>query len=75
MEPVTRNDTRWSSTHDMLLRFFRIREFLDDTGADLLYNMPTPIEVNELNLAMADLAEFDYPVWAPPLLGYSKMWV
>ena len=59
LEPVTRNDTRWSSTHDMLLRFFRIREFLDDTGADLLYNMPTPIEVNELNLAMADLAEFE----------------
>ena len=39
----------------MLLRYFRIREFLDDTDADLFYNMPTPVEVNELNLAMADL--------------------
>ena len=43
----------------MLLRFFRIREFIDDTDADLVYNMPTPIEVNELTLAMADLAEFE----------------
>jgi hypothetical protein len=59
LEPVTRNATRWSSTHNMLLRFFRIREFLDDTDADLVYNMPTPLEVNELTLAMADLAEFE----------------
>ena len=34
LEPVTRNGTRWSSTHNMLLRYFRIREFLDDTDAD-----------------------------------------
>jgi len=59
LEPVTRNDTRWSSTHNMLLRFFRIREFLDETDADLVYNMPTPLEVNELSLAMADLLEFE----------------
>lgn len=59
LEPVIRNDTRWSSTHNMLLRFFRIREFLDDTDADLVYNMPTPLEVNELTLAMTDLAEFE----------------
>ena len=59
LEPVTRNDTRWSSTYNMLVRFFQIREFLDDTDANLVYNMPTPLEVNELTLAMADLAEFE----------------
>jgi hypothetical protein len=59
LEPVIRNDTRWSSTHDMVLRFFRIREFLDDTDPALVHNMPTPLEVNELSLALEDLKEFD----------------
>jgi hypothetical protein len=59
LEPVTRNDTRWSSTYDMLLRFFRIREFLDDTDSALVHYMPTPLEVNELSLALDDLKEFE----------------
>jgi hypothetical protein len=29
------------------------------TDADLVYNMPTPLEVNELTLAIVDLAEFE----------------
>jgi hypothetical protein len=59
LEPVTRNDTRWSSTYDMLLRFFCIREFLDDTDSALVHYMPTPLEVNELSLALDDLKEFE----------------
>ena len=59
LEPVIRNDTRWSSTHNMLLRFFCIREFLDDTDIALIHNMPTPLEVNALNIAMEDLKEFE----------------
>ncbi len=43
----------------MLLRFSRIREFLDDSDADLVYNMPTPLEVTELTRVMSDLAEFE----------------
>lgn len=59
LEPVTRNDTRWSSSFAMLERFFRIKEYVDVTDSDLAVNMPTPLETLELQDIMKHLTEFE----------------
>jgi hypothetical protein len=41
LEPVKRNVTRWSSTYEMVKRFFEIKTFIDDEDADLACNLPS----------------------------------
>jgi hypothetical protein len=58
LEPVSRNTTRWSSTYEMVKRFFRLLEFIDATDEDLAANMPTPLEMIDLKEIMKDLEQF-----------------
>jgi hypothetical protein len=41
LEPVKRNVTRWSSTYEMVKRFFEIKPFIDDEDPDLACNLPS----------------------------------
>ena len=41
LEPVKRNVTRWSSTYEMLKRFFEIKGFIDDEDPYLACNLPS----------------------------------
>ena len=40
LRPVMRNDTRWSSTFEMLSRYFELKGFLDHTDHDLAVPFP-----------------------------------
>eukprot|EP00171_Calliarthron_tuberculosum_P014870 IDg14870t1 len=55
----TRNATRWSSTHDMLTRYVRVREFIPKLGSGDLDDMTLPSSenrrVNALLPQMRDL--------------------
>ena len=44
LRPVMRNDTRWSSTFEMLLRYFELKDFLDHTDPDLAVHIPSASE-------------------------------
>ena len=57
--PITRNKTRWSSTFDMLERFFDIKNFLDRSDDDLYSLMPTANEEVLLEKLLVDLADLD----------------
>jgi hypothetical protein len=59
LEPVMRNQTRWSSTHAMVQRFFRIQEYLDTDDPVLVDLLPTFRELRELKSALEDLTEFE----------------
>ncbi len=41
LEPVQRNVTRWSSTFEMVKRFFEIKAFIDDEDSALACNLPS----------------------------------
>ena len=58
LEPVIRNATRWSSTYEMLKRFFRLQEFIDISDETLAINLPAPLELIALKELMKDLEEF-----------------
>jgi hypothetical protein len=58
LEPIIRNVTRWSSTYEMLKRFFRIQEFIDKSDETLAMNMPSAMEMIALKDAMRDLEQF-----------------
>ena len=58
LEPIIRNATRWSSTYEMLKRYFRLQEFIDKTDEVLANNMPSPLEMIALKGLMEDLEQF-----------------
>ena len=58
LEPIIRNVTRWSSTYQMLKRFFRLQEFIDETDEVLAANMLSPLEMIALKDLMEDLEQF-----------------
>jgi hypothetical protein len=58
LEPVLPNETRWSSTHGMLKRFFEIRGFIDDTDPDLAPFLPAGTDLLGLQKLMDDLSKF-----------------
>ena len=58
LESVVCNQTRWSSTYDMLKRFFEIRGFIDDTDPELACFLPSGKELLELQKIMDDLSDF-----------------
>jgi hypothetical protein len=58
LEPIIRNVTRWSSTYEMLKRFFRLQEFIDKTDELLATNLPSPLEMIDLKCLMEDLEQF-----------------
>ena len=69
LSPVLRNDTRWSSTYQMLKRFFEIKDFIDAGDRALAVNLPSGLEVVTLQEVMKDLEEFES---ATKLLQDSK---
>jgi hypothetical protein len=58
LEPIIRNVTRWSSTYEMLKRFFRLQEFIDNSDEALAIHMPSPLELIALKDVMKDLEQF-----------------
>ena len=69
LSAVLRNDTRWSSTFQMLQRFFEIKDFIDTSDRALAVNLPSGLEVVTLQEVMKDLEEFES---ATKLLQDSK---
>jgi len=69
LSPVLRNVTRWSSTFQMLKRFFEIKDFIDSSDRVLAVNLPSSLELVTLQEVMKDLEEFDS---ATKLLQDSK---
>jgi hypothetical protein len=59
LEPIRRNVTRWSSTHEMLKRFFQIKEFVDDVDPDLACNLPSGKQTLVLKKILEALGIFD----------------
>jgi hypothetical protein len=59
LSPVLRNDTRWSSTYQMLKRFFEIKDFIDASDRALAVNLPSGLEIVTLQEVMKDLEEFE----------------
>jgi hypothetical protein len=45
LSAVLRNDTRWSSTFQMLERFFEIKDFIDTSDGGLAVNLPSGLEM------------------------------
>jgi hypothetical protein len=58
LEPIIRNATRWSSTYEMLKRFFRLYEFIDKSDETLASILPTPVEMITLKGIMKHLEQF-----------------
>ena len=58
LEPVIRNEIRWSSTYEMLKLFIRLQEFIDTTVEALNSNVLTPLETIALKDLMKDLEQF-----------------
>ena len=58
LSAVLRNDTRWSSTFQMLERFFEIKDFIDTSDRALAVNLSSGLEVVTLQEVMKDLEEF-----------------
>lgn len=59
LEPVKRNVTRWSSTYEMLKRFFQIKDFVDDLDPDLACHLPSGYQTLLLKKILQDLSIFD----------------
>jgi len=55
---VCENDTRWSSTFQMLSRFFKIQQQLG-VIVELLELLPTHVEINILSKALRSLSKFN----------------
>jgi hypothetical protein len=55
---VCENDTRWSSTFQMLSRFFKIQQQLG-VIVELLELLPTHVEIDILSKALRSLSKFN----------------
>ncbi|KAI2506038.1 hypothetical protein MHU86_8359 [Fragilaria crotonensis] len=55
---VRENDTRWSSTYNMVRRYFQIQPQLNAL-VELLQLLPTPVEVDALSRGFKSLKNFD----------------
>ena len=62
LEPLVRNQKRWSSTYEMLNRFFRLYEFIDKSDEALATHMPTPLEMITLKDVMKDLEQYYFRI-------------
>ena len=41
LRPIIQNDTRWSSTYNMVCRYFELKPFIDTTDGDLVLLLPS----------------------------------
>lgn len=58
LRPVSRNATRWSSTFEMILRYFRIKDFIDTADRELANLVPSSLEILALEELMTHLKKF-----------------
>jgi hypothetical protein len=60
LEPVIRNKTRWSSEHEMIKRFFRLKEFITpDNLPDVFVDIPNNQELNRLKELAQHMSIFE----------------
>ncbi|POM77766.1 Hypothetical protein PHPALM_4795, partial [Phytophthora palmivora] len=60
LHPVLNQDTRWSSTFDMVKRYFELKEFLcDDDDDEVVACMPTRREEKQLKAILVNLKMFE----------------
>ncbi|KAE9018902.1 hypothetical protein PR003_g938 [Phytophthora rubi] len=57
LRPVPRQTTRWSSTYEMVKRFFKLKEFIDPSNEEFAALMQTPLEQMQHESAMEGLRE------------------
>ena len=56
---VRENDTRWSSTYNMITRFLKIQKELSEIGGLLSLLLPNQLEVNVLQRGHDQMKKFD----------------
>ena len=59
VRPVLQNDTRWSSSFEMLSRYFELKPFIDTHDRDLLPLSLSPGEEHELKFLYEMLKDFE----------------
>ncbi|KAG6942498.1 hypothetical protein JG688_00018085 [Phytophthora aleatoria] len=59
LRPVTRQETRWSSTFAMVERYFKLKPFLDSVDDELAVYMSFPLEDKRLCGALNELKYFE----------------
>lgn len=59
LQPIKRNLTRWSSTFEMVRRLITIIEFVDREDDELLENIPSRLELGNLNTLFTDMEIFE----------------
>ncbi|KUG02223.1 hypothetical protein AM587_10000365 [Phytophthora nicotianae] len=59
LRPVTRQDTRWSSTFDMINRYFKLLEHIDPTDDALVDVLPAPACNKRLLSLLKDLKKVE----------------
>ena len=57
--PITQNDTRWSSTYNMISRYFELKPFIDTTDGDLVLLLPKAGEDFEPRKLFDSLEKFE----------------
>eukprot|EP00171_Calliarthron_tuberculosum_P001416 IDg1416t1 len=61
LKAKTRNSTMWSSTHDMLTRYVRLREFIPKLGLDDLDDMTLPLSENRrVDALLHQMKDFEF---------------
>lgn len=59
LRPVIRQDTRWSSTFAMVMRYFTLLEFIDSNDDDIADLLPSPSYNRRLRALLADLKKVE----------------
>ncbi|EGZ05724.1 hypothetical protein PHYSODRAFT_289169 [Phytophthora sojae] len=59
LRPVIRQDTRWSSTFEMVQRYLQLLEFLDAEGDDLMDLLPPPAMNKRLRALYQELCDIE----------------
>ena len=59
LRSVLRNETRWSSTYEMLKRYFEIKHFPDTNDTDIAPLLPSAVKDNQLSTLLGVLKDFE----------------
>ena len=59
LRPIIQNDTRWSSTYNMISRYIELKPFIDTTDGDLVLFLPSADEDFETRKLFDSLQKFE----------------
>jgi hypothetical protein len=59
LEPVKRNVTRWSSTFEMVTRFFELRPYIEESDPELAQYLPSSVQVLTLQKLLESLKKME----------------